>query len=199
MDRPSFFQSCISFTPTTPAILRYEFLLNQQVQVVLVNNETTLKTPNKKVWNKKEETAFEQRNQSDLPGVLLTTNCSTTNSYKGTNQIHLNLPTNQDVLRGAQFFFQHFKIFLSELRDTFPSPSPWSMSLKKCCWDEVIRVFSRTMTGLTLDLCLTDFGHQYVTNLKNIKRFFCLHHHDQLECYISVSCVVPPYHTIISL
>ena len=35
-------------------MLRYEFLLNQQVQVVLVNNETTLKTPTKKVWKKKK-------------------------------------------------------------------------------------------------------------------------------------------------
>ena len=124
-------------------------------------------------------------------GELLTTNCS----YKFTLTSQ---PTK--IFWEVPVFYQHFKIFLSELRDSFPSPLPFfCMSSKKCCWDEVIRVSSRTMTGLTLDLCLTDFGHQYVTNLNKIKRFFCLHHDDQLECYISVSCVVPPYHNIISL
>ncbi len=59
-----------------------------------------------------------------------------------------------------------------------------------CCWNKVIIVFCRTMTGLTLDLCLTDFGHQYVTKLEKMKRF--LFHHHQVDCYI-LNIILNPY------
>ena len=150
------------------------------------------KLPQKKVWNKKEEMAFQQRNQSDSRGCCWLPIVAT-NSYKGTNQIHLKLPPTK-IFWEVPVFYQHFiafqDLFIRASSVSLPLPF-FCMSSKKCCWDEVIIVFSRTLTSLTLDLCLTDFGHQYVTNLKKIKRSFCLHHHDQLDCYIFVSCVVP--------
>lgn len=123
MDRPSFFQSCISFTPTTPAILRCEFLLNQQVQVVLVNNETTLKTPKKRFETKKKKGLWTNTETNQIhQGCCWLLAVVPQIHTKGTNQIHLNLPTNQDLLRGSCFLsaFHHPLIWASSVSLPLP-------------------------------------------------------------------------------